>query len=197
MAAPANHPPPLAEASAAHAVSASPLCSPSSSSSPPSPLAFSTPSTDPAALNVSGAGQLVATLIDLNVTARNPNKKLVFLYDQISVSVVLVSGSGGVNVGDGSHPGFVQEARSTKVLSTPVASGGRQLDLTATAYLKKSSSFGANVEMRTKAGVKIGKLKTKKMEIKVLCDGINFAVSKGKGGDCKVKLSIKIWKWNL
>lgn len=110
------------------------------------------------------------------------------------MSVVLVSGSGGVNIGDGSYPGFVQKARSTKVLSlsTDVASGGRQVDATATADLKKSSSFGVNVEMRTKAGVKIGKLKTKKMEIKVLCDGINFAVSKGKalpaastGGDCK------------
>ncbi|XP_074587014.1 uncharacterized protein LOC141842927 [Curcuma longa] len=166
--------------------------------------AFSIASLRVAALNVSAAGQLIASRIDLNVTVRNPNKKLVFLYDPISVSVVAASGS-GVDVGDGTFEGFVQEARSTKILSATAASGRQQLEAAEAADLRKSTSLMVDVEMRTKAGVKIGNLKTKKIGIKVLCEGINAAVSRGKataaavstGGDCKVKLRIKIGKWNI
>lgn len=167
--------------------------------------AFSIASLRVAALNVSAAGQLVASRIDVNVTVRNPNKKLVFLYDPISVSVIAASGS-GVNVGDGSFEGFVQEGRSSKILSATAASGRQQLQAGEAADLRKSTSLRVDVEMRTKAGVKIWNLKTKKMGIEVLCESINAAVSRGKaaaaavssGGDCKVKLrNIKIWKWNI
>ncbi|CAL9773512.1 unnamed protein product [Musa acuminata subsp. burmannicoides] len=161
---------------------------------------FSVSSLRFAALKVSAGGHLTSSL-NINVTARNPNKKLVYLYDPISVSVL----SGGVDVGDGTFAAFVQDAASSTLLSAAASSSGQVLDSAAASDLRKSSSMPVEIDMETKAGVKIGGLKTKKMGIKVRCEGISVAMPKGKkavvaaspGGDCKVKLRIKIWKWTL
>ncbi|RRT43158.1 hypothetical protein B296_00032848 [Ensete ventricosum] len=153
-----------------------------------------------AALNVSAAGHL-SSRVDLNVTARNPNKKLIYFYDPISVSVL----SGGVDIGDGSIPAFVHDAGSATVLSaTTSSSAGQTLDSAAGNDLRKSSSLPLEVDMDTEAGVKIGGLKTKKIGIKVRCAGIRAPVPKAKasaavspGDGCMVKLRIKIGKWTL
>ncbi|WOK93876.1 hypothetical protein Cni_G02577 [Canna indica] len=161
--------------------------------------AFSVSAIRVAALNVSTAGHLTSRF-NLNVTTRNPNKKLIYLYDLISVSIT----SGGVDVADGSFAAFVQDAGSSTLLSTAASSSSQQLDSTAASDLRKGSSLPLEVDMETKAGVKIGGLKTKKIGIRVRCEGISAAVPKGKaagaasaGSDCKVKLRVKIWKWTL
>lgn len=82
--------------------------------------------------------------------------------------------------------------------------------------LNRKSEVGARVELETKMGVKIGKWTTKKIGIKVLCEGLKVKVPKKvvvtKGlapapalaagavlagisddGSCKVNLSIKFW----
>ncbi|XP_008782538.1 NDR1/HIN1-like protein 13 [Phoenix dactylifera] len=153
-----------------------------------------------AALNVTASNHL-ASRLDLSVTARNPNKKLVYLYDPISIAV----SSGGVDVGDGSFPAFVHDTKNTTILKTTVSSSGESVDPSAAADLKKKSKLPLEIDLETKAGVKIGGLKTKKIGIKVHCEGIDVAVPKGKTAPspsspdvmCKVKLRIKIWKWTF
>ncbi|XP_042416591.1 NDR1/HIN1-like protein 6 [Zingiber officinale] len=154
-----------------------------------------------AAFNVSAGGRLSSRL-DLNVTARNPNRKLVFLYDPSSVSVF----SGGVDVGDGSFPAFRQGAKNTTLLSATLAAGGGQtLDSAATRDLRERTRLSLEIDVDTKVGVKIGNLKTKRIGVKVQCSGIDVAVPTGKAAAtasssnaaCKVKLRIKIWKWTI
>ncbi|XP_008793226.1 NDR1/HIN1-like protein 13 [Phoenix dactylifera] len=153
-----------------------------------------------AALNVTASNHL-ASRLDLSVTARNPNKKLVYLYDPISISV----SSGGVDVGDGSFPAFVHDTKNTTILRTTVSTSGESVDASAAADLKKKSKLPLEIDLETKAGVKIGGLKTKKMWIKVHCVGIDVAAPKGKtapspshpDATCQVRLRFKIWKWTF
>ncbi|CAA6671667.1 unnamed protein product [Spirodela intermedia] len=152
------------------------------------------------AFNVTTANAFSSRL-NVSLAARNPNKKLVFVYDSISVSV----STGGVGIGDGSFPSFVHEARNTTLLKTTVASAGQSLETSAASDLKKKSSLALEIRLETKAGVKLGGMKTKRVRIRVTCDGINVAVPKGKvsptvsspDASCNVELRIKIWKWYL
>ncbi|XP_074576061.1 NDR1/HIN1-like protein 13 [Curcuma longa] len=165
--------------------------------------AFSVTSFRVVAFNISSSGHLTSRF-ELNVTSRNPNKKLSYLYDPISISVV----SGGADIGDGSFPAFSQDAGSVTRLSAAASSSsaGQVLDSATASELRRSSVGGVpvGVEMETKAGVKIGGLKTKRIGMKVRCEGLSVAFPKGKkpaaassGGDCAVKVRIKIWKWSI
>ncbi|WOL14040.1 hypothetical protein Cni_G22820 [Canna indica] len=154
-----------------------------------------------AAFNVSVTGHLTSRL-DLNVTARNPNGKIVYLYDAASIAAQ----SGGVDIGDGTFPAFVHGAENTTLLTTKLSAGAQTaLDSTAAANLRKKTTLPLEIDVDTKVGVKIGGLKTKKMGIQVRCTGIDVGVPKGKAAvpvsstkaACQVKLRIKIWKWTI
>lgn len=152
------------------------------------------------ALNVTAANALTSRL-DVSVTARNPNRKLVYIYDPISIAV----STGGVGIGDGSFPAFVHEARNTTLLKASVTTSGQRLDSSTASDLKKKTSLPLQIQLETRAGVKVGSLKTKKIRVRVSCDGVNVSVPKGKStpaasssdATCKVKLRIKIWKWYI
>ncbi|KAK8970271.1 hypothetical protein KSP40_PGU016333 [Platanthera guangdongensis] len=160
---------------------------------------FSVSSLQLETLNISASNQVTSKLI-VAVTARNPNRKVVFIYDPISISVT----SDGVDFGDGSFPALVHSAKNTTVMRATVSSSGQTVDPSVAAGFKKSS-VPLEIELETKAGIKIGKLKTKKLGIKLNCDGIQISAPKGKkapppatpDASCKVKLRIKIWKWTL
>ncbi|CAL9162440.1 unnamed protein product [Musa hybrid cultivar] len=151
-----------------------------------------------AAFNVSAAGHITSRL-DLNVTARNPNSKIAYLYDAASVSFF----SGGVDIGDGSFPAFVQNGKNTTLLATTLSAGAQTLDSTAASDLRKKTSLQLEIDVDTKVGVKIGGLKTKRMGIHVRCVGIDVGVPKGKAAapvaspdaDCKWVLSPKHFKF--
>ncbi|KAG0454716.1 hypothetical protein HPP92_023666 [Vanilla planifolia] len=160
---------------------------------------FSVSSLRLSSLNLSSSDRLTSRL-DLSVTGRNPNRKVVFLYDPISVSVT----SNSVGIGNGSFPPFYHAAKNTTTLRATVSSSGQIVDPSVATDLKKSS-IPLEIDMETKAGVKIGQLKTKKLGMKVSCDGIEVAIPKGKKTppalsseiSCKVKLRMKIWKWTI
>ncbi|KAJ0964564.1 hypothetical protein J5N97_025702 [Dioscorea zingiberensis] len=144
----------------------------------------------------------LSSRIDLSVTARNPNRKLVFLYDPIYIS----ASSNDVDVGDGSIPAFTHDTKNTTILKTTLSSSSQSLDSSIASDLKKKTTLPLEIDLETKAGVKIGSLKTKKIGIRVSCSGINVAVPKPKGktpsasspdASCKVKIRIKIWKWTV
>lgn len=152
-----------------------------------------------AAFNISTSGQLTSRL-DITVSARNPNKKMAYLYDPVDISVT----SSGASIGDGSFPAFDSVAKNTTTLKATVSSGSGTLDTSTAADLKKKSSIPLEIGLETKAGVKVGGLKTKKIGVRVECSGIDVPVPKGKGppsaptssnADCKAQLRIKIWKW--
>ncbi|KAF6146814.1 hypothetical protein GIB67_007926 [Kingdonia uniflora] len=143
---------------------------------------------------------------NLTLIAKNPNKKVTFYYNPISVLVV----SNGVNIGSGSINGFVLKTQNRTSLKSLIASNGDELDLDDASKLKtdlKKSKTGLlmDVVFETKVKLKIGNMKTKRFGIRVKCVGIEGVVpigktvkeSNGVGAKCKVKLRIKVWKWYL
>ncbi|KAL4560047.1 hypothetical protein LXL04_032195 [Taraxacum kok-saghyz] len=146
--------------------------------------------------NLTSSNQLT-TRFDFTVVARNPNKKIVFYYDPVPVSIH----SQGVDVGDGLIPGFVSAKKSTTTLRTfvrgqsVVENGEFKSDL-------KKKSLPLKIEMGAKVKVKIGSRTTKRAHVRVVCDGIKAAVPTGESvrmpdAKCKVDLRIKIWKWTI
>ncbi|RWW27749.1 hypothetical protein GW17_00007802 [Ensete ventricosum] len=135
---------------------------------------FSVSSLRLVALNLSAA-DLLTSRLDLSVTARNPNRKLVFVYDDVAIS----ASSGGVTIGEGTIPGFAQGTDNTTVLKTTVSSSGRSLDPTEASDLRKRKRYPLEIEFDTKAGVKIGGFKSKRLGIRASCDGIEAMVAKG------------------
>lgn len=144
--------------------------------------------------------------IDVTISSRNPNKRITFIYNPISISLR----SNGVDVGNGTFPQLVHGTKNTTSLKAVVKSGGRDLDSDSVkslnSDLKKSSGLPLEIELNTKVKVKIGGVKTKTLPIRVICKGVEVTVAKGKNSPstmksrdakCKVNLRIKIWKWTF
>ncbi|KQK03159.1 NDR1/HIN1-like protein 6 [Brachypodium distachyon] len=126
------------------------------------------------ALSNSSAAPALTDSIDFTLTARNPNKKLVFLYDDFAVSAATAANA--VPLGDAAVPGFAHEAGNITVIKATVAASALGVDpAAASSDIKKSGSFAITLDLETKAGVKVGGLRTKKIGIQVHCDGIKVA----------------------
>uniref|UniRef100_A0A0A8Y5W6 Late embryogenesis abundant protein LEA-2 subgroup domain-containing protein n=1 Tax=Arundo donax TaxID=35708 RepID=A0A0A8Y5W6_ARUDO len=126
-----------------------------------------------AALNLtsSATAPLLTDSITLTVTAKNPNKKIVYLYDDFTLSAS--TAANGVPLGDGTVPGFTHNASNTTVLTATIAANGVTVDPSdASSDIKKSGSFFVTLDAETRAGVRVGNLKTKKIGIQVHCEGI-------------------------
>ncbi|XP_052180406.1 NDR1/HIN1-like protein 6 [Diospyros lotus] len=142
---------------------------------------------------------------NISITARNPNKKLQFFYDPISVSI----SADGVNVGSGSFPAFAHGTKNTTTLRTAIVSKGQSLDDSSATLLKSDlknkNGLPIKIQLDTKVKVKMGGVKTKKVPVRVKCSGVTASVPTGKAAaaastadaKCKVDLRIKIWKWTL
>ncbi|OEL36709.1 hypothetical protein BAE44_0002273 [Dichanthelium oligosanthes] len=124
-------------------------------------------------LSPSAAAPALTDAIDVTLTARNPNKKLVYLYDDFTVTAA--TSTNAVPLGDGSVPGFVHEAGNITVIKATVSASALAIDPTASGDIKKSGEFPITLDLETKAGVKVGGLKTKKIGIQVHCEGIKVA----------------------
>ncbi|KAI3759759.1 hypothetical protein L6452_07800 [Arctium lappa] len=163
---------------------------------------FSVSSLHVSQLNLTSSNKLT-TRFNFTITARNPNKKIVFYYDPVSISF----DSNGVDVGDGSIPAFTMEKKNTTALRTIVSVSGQTVDENSDlkSDLKKKKSLPLKIQLDTKVKAKIGSLKTKKVPIRVTCEGIKAAAPTGKtattattsDAKCKVDLRIKIWKWTI
>jgi hypothetical protein len=109
--------------------------------------------------------------ITLTVTARNPNKKMVYLYDDLTVSVATAANA--VPLGSATVPGFTHAAGNTTVVTATVSSNAVTVDPSgAGSDIKRSGAFSVVVDADTSAGVRVGGLKTKKIGIQVHCEGI-------------------------
>ncbi|KAL9230387.1 hypothetical protein vseg_005748 [Gypsophila vaccaria] len=150
---------------------------------------------------------------DLTITAKNPNKnKIAFVYDAITVNLA----AAGVPAGNATAAGFEHLAGNTTVIRVAVSSDAmKDLDPDLVnqlgSRLKKKAGYPATVEMETMVEVRLGKVKTKKVGVRVTCEGIKGFQPKNnstKGGvvgvngvttsgKCKVDLRIKIWKFTF
>jgi len=118
----------------------------------------------------SATAPAVTDAIDVTLTAKNPNKKLVYFYDDFTVTAATAANA--VPLGDASVPGFAHEAGNITVIKATVSASALAIDPTASSDIKKSGEFPITVDLETKAGVKVGVLKTMKIGIRVHCDGI-------------------------
>ncbi|CAO2161422.1 unnamed protein product [Urochloa humidicola] len=121
-------------------------------------------------LSTSATAPAVTDSIDVTLTAKNPNKKLVYFYDDFAVTAA--TGANAVPLGDGSVPGFAHEAGNITVIKATVSASALAIDPTASSDIKKSGEFPITIDLETKAGVKVGGLKTKKIGIQVHCESI-------------------------
>ncbi|KAE8659559.1 chaperonin CPN60-like 2 [Hibiscus syriacus] len=156
-------------------------------------------------LNITSASHLI-TNINLNVEAKNPNKKLVYIYDPTAISITT---NDDIDIGDGSFGSFVQGTKNTTLLKAAITSSKQALDDTSAGNLntalKNKNGMPLKIKLDTKVKAKMGALKTPKLRIRVTCEGIKVTVPKGKtettasasNAKCKVDLKLKIWKWTF
>ncbi|GLT55967.1 hypothetical protein SLA2020_290450 [Shorea laevis] len=155
--------------------------------------------------NLTAASRLT-TKINLNISAKNPNKKLVYIYNPVSVSLTTAD---DIDVGDGSLPSFVHPTKNTTLLKVAITGTSQELDDAAASKLKtdlkSKKGVALKLKLNTKVKVKMGALKTPKVGVRVSCEGIRATVPTGKtattastsNAKCKVDLRIKIWKWTF
>ena len=125
-------------------------------------------------LSNSATAPALTDSIDFTLTAKNPNKKLVYLYDDFTVTSA--TAANGVPLGEASVPGFAHEAGNITVIKATVSASALGVDPAgASSDIKKSGNFAITLDLETKAGVRVGGLKTKKIGIQVHCDGIKVA----------------------
>ncbi|KAK9060519.1 hypothetical protein SSX86_021223 [Deinandra increscens subsp. villosa] len=168
----------------------------------PHRLSFAVSSLQVSQFNLTSSNQL-NTKFNFTVTCRNPNKKIAFYFDSVSVAI----DSDGVDVGDGSIPAFVLPKKNTTTLRAVVATSGRIVDGNGDlkSDLKNNRSLPITIRLDTKVKVKIGSLKTKKVPVRVVCKGIKVTAPTGKAATtaktsdvkCKLDLRVKIWKWRI
>ncbi|VAH73336.1 unnamed protein product [Triticum turgidum subsp. durum] len=98
------------------------------------------------------------------------------LTDSIDFTVTAATAANAVPLGEATVPGFLHEANNITVIKATVTAAALGVDPTAASSdIKKSGTFAITLDLETKAGIKVGGLKTKKIGIQVHCDGIKVA----------------------
>lgn len=147
----------------------------------------------------------VTSAFNVTLITRNRNSDVAFFYDQTSVRIL----SSGVDLADGSFPAFTHAKRNVTTLKATMASSNKPIDAAADTTALKSSVKSRNlplkIQLDTKVRVKIGKIKTKKLGIRVTCEGIRITIPTGNtaslattsNAKCKADPRIKIIKWTV
>uniref|UniRef100_A0A5B6YU66 Late embryogenesis abundant protein LEA-2 subgroup domain-containing protein n=1 Tax=Davidia involucrata TaxID=16924 RepID=A0A5B6YU66_DAVIN len=144
--------------------------------------------------------------LNLTISAKNPNKNLIFFYDPITI---ITSTSNQVTIANGSFPSFTSNPKNTTLIRSSLSSSSQIVDVDSVTSLKsdlkKKTGLPLKILVDTKVRVKMEGLKSKKVGIRITCDGIHGQAPKGKSpsiastsdAKCKVDLRIKIWKWTF
>lgn len=149
----------------------------------------------------------VSSLFNFTLSSKNPNSHLTFFYDPFSVTCL--TSDSGVLIGNGTVPAFTSASKNLTTFRAILVSTSQDLDSDSVnglrSDLKKKGGVPLKLEIDTRVEVKMEGFKSKKVGIRVTCDGIKAALPKGKspalastgGAKCKVDLRIKIWKWTF
>lgn len=125
------------------------------------------------ALNVSDS-DAVTSRIEFTVTARNPNDKIAFAYGDIAAAF----SADGADVGDGTVPGFLHPAGNTTVIKGSASASAAPVDPVQAGSLRSKKSHALSVEMDSKVGFQIGRFKSKRINVRVLCGGFTVGLAK-------------------
>ncbi|KAJ9537394.1 hypothetical protein OSB04_030127 [Centaurea solstitialis] len=155
--------------------------------------------------------------LNLTISTKNPNKKVAFHYDPFAIACV----SHDTQVANGSFPDpFASDPNNITVIRSSLYSNSLLLETTTVNQIrsdlkKKKYGMPLKILLDTEARVKIESLRSKKVGIRIECEGIHSFVPKNGGGGkssnssissvtatvseakCKVDLRIKIWKWTF
>lgn len=146
--------------------------------------------------------------LNLTLSSKNPNKKITFYYNPITINLYL-SDQQQVLLANGTFSNFTSPPGDVAILHSTLSMTSQVLDADSVTSLKsdlkRKNGLPMAIEMETKMKVKVEKLNSKKVGIKIVCDGIHGLVPTGKtpavastaNAKCKVDLQVKIWKFNF
>ena len=111
----------------------------------------------------------VHSKFDLNINAKDPNNKVIFLNKPTSISIL----SDEIDVGDGTLSSLEQGKKNTMLLKASILSRDQALDSDAatqlTKNMKNKNGLPLTLRLDTKMKLKMGALKTPNVGIKVVC----------------------------
>lgn len=148
----------------------------------------------------------LATKLNVTLSTKNQNKKLVYTYDPIALKAESTS---QIELANGNFPSFTSAPNNVTIIHSTLSMVSQVLDVDSISSLKSDMKRTSGMPMRilldTKVVVKMDKLKSNKVGIRVTCDGINGPIPKGKNPSlasitttkCKVDLRIKILRWTF
>lgn len=152
---------------------------------------------------VTGISHLTYEFI-VKLNAMNPNKKVSFIYDDFPVKL----SSDGVDIAEGSVPGFFHGTQNNTVVKADLKSPNMVLDGSDAKKLKSAESKGKitlDIKVGTRVRVQIGKWKSPKIGIEVNCSEISAEISRTKktlgsttsdsNSKCNFKVRVKVFKW--
>ncbi|KAG9157037.1 hypothetical protein Leryth_009078 [Lithospermum erythrorhizon] len=146
----------------------------------------------------------LSTKLNLTLSCKNPNKKVVFFYDPISINIYSMHNE--ILLANGSFPEFTSIENNVTIIHTTLAMSNQVMDADSVRVLrsdlKKKSGVPIKLVVETKVKVKMDKIKVRKFDIVVTCEGIHGQMPKGKiagtatttKAKCKVDPKFKIWK---
>ncbi|XP_071693985.1 NDR1/HIN1-like protein 6 [Rutidosis leptorrhynchoides] len=149
---------------------------------------------------------------NLTVSTKNPNKKITFFYDTIQITCFsrdTLIANGSFRNPFISNPNNVSVHRST-LYGNLVFIETENLNKIK-SDLKKKSGLPLKIILDTDMRVKIESIRSKKIGIRIKCDGIHSLIPKSNSKNstsasvaanvsaakCKIDLRIKIWKWTF
>ncbi|KAI3707216.1 hypothetical protein L6452_25535 [Arctium lappa] len=149
--------------------------------------------------------------LNLTISTKNPNKKIVFYYDPVAIACL----SEGTQIANGSFGNsFTSNPNNITILRSSLSSNSLLLETETVnqmrSDLKRKSGLPLKILLDTEATMKIESFKSKKIGIRIKCEGIHSLTPKAVGGKsnsssssvaatvsnakCEVDLRIKIWK---
>lgn len=145
------------------------------------------------------------TLFNLTLMVKNPNNHVVYSFDAFTITAF--SGE-GVQIGNGSISAFTAD-KNNETTFRAILSDSQDLDTESVTSLrsdlKRTKGFQMKFQVDTKVKFKMEWLKSKKVGIRVECDGLKGAAPTGKSpsvasvsdSECDVDLRVKIWKFTF
>ncbi|KAK1367899.1 Late embryogenesis abundant protein, LEA-14 [Heracleum sosnowskyi] len=122
----------------------------------------------------------LTTKLNITLSCTNPNKKLIFIYDPIQITTLT---SSEVELGQGSFKSFTSNPKNITYIHTPLHTTSQVLDADSVTSLrsdlKKKSGLPLKILLDTKVVVKADNLKTKKLGIRIKCEGVHVTTPKG------------------
>ncbi|KAK2966410.1 hypothetical protein RJ640_003680 [Escallonia rubra] len=148
----------------------------------------------------------LTTKFNLTISSKNPNKKIIFYYGPITITSL----ANQVQIANGSFPSFTSDPNNITIVHCPLGSSSQVLDADSVTSLRsdlrRKTGLPLEILLDTSVVVKMDRIKSEKVGIRVKCQGIHGSVPQRKSpptvastskAKCKVDLRIKIWKWTF